>query len=117
MLGLETTDDKEVSVLNRIRRWESQQLLYEVDRRHFEKHFREVEMEDCKPVTRPGVKLPGELSGGHVASVDHPSTVGQHRSSTNQKVQELQREMQLPCSRSARHHLCDKGVVSSHVGA
>ncbi len=33
-LGPEGADDKEVSVLNRIIRWESQQLLYEADLRH-----------------------------------------------------------------------------------
>ncbi len=51
-LGPEASDDKEASVLNRIIRWESQRLLYEADPRHVEKLLREMEMEECRPVTR-----------------------------------------------------------------
>ena len=57
-LGPEATDDKEVSILNRVIRWTEDALLYEADPRHVEKLLRNAGLEDCKPLGTPGVKEP-----------------------------------------------------------
>ena len=56
LLGPDSTDDKEVSILNRVVRWENGDILYEADPRHVEKLLRDLGMENCKPLTTPGVK-------------------------------------------------------------
>ncbi len=73
-LGSDASGDKEVSVLNRIIRWESQCALYEADPRHLEKLLKEMEMSDCRPDSSPGVKVPGEIGGGHVPSAGTPGS-------------------------------------------
>ena len=55
-LGPEATDDKEVSILNRIVRWTEDSLLYEADPRHVEKLLKDAGLENCKSVSTPGVK-------------------------------------------------------------
>ena len=57
-LGPEATDDKEVSILNRIIRWTEDSLLYEADPRHVEKLLRDAGLEDCNALGTPGVKQP-----------------------------------------------------------
>ena len=49
-------DDKTISILNRVVRWEKDHLRYEADPRHVEKLARDLGMENCKPYTTPGVK-------------------------------------------------------------
>ena len=55
-LGPDPEDDKEISILNRIVRWENDHLRYEADPRHVEKLTRDLGMEDCKPLSTPGMK-------------------------------------------------------------
>ena len=55
-LGPEPSDDKEVSILNRVVRWTEDCLLYEADPRHVEKLLRDMGMEECKTLTVPGIK-------------------------------------------------------------
>ena len=62
-LGPEPTDDKEVSILNRVVRWCDDCLLYEADPRHVEQLLRDAGLEDCKPLTTPGVKEPTSTAG------------------------------------------------------
>ena len=61
-LGLAPEDDKEFSILSRIVRWCEDCLLYGADPRHVEKLLREAGLEDCKPVTTPGVKEPSAVT-------------------------------------------------------
>ena len=56
VLGPESSDDKEISILNRVVRWAEDCLLYEADPRHVEKLLKECDMEGCKSLTTPGVK-------------------------------------------------------------
>ena len=60
-LGPEATDDKEVSILNRIIRWTEDSLLYEADPRHVEKLLRDAGLEDCNALGTPGVKQPTDV--------------------------------------------------------
>ena len=53
-LGPGPGDDKEISILNRIDRWEEDHLRYEADPRHVEKLARGLGMEDCKSLMTPG---------------------------------------------------------------
>ena len=55
-LGPDASDDKEVSILNRVVRCKEDCLLYEADPRHVEKLLREADMGSCKEVITPGVK-------------------------------------------------------------
>jgi hypothetical protein len=57
-LGPEQTDDKEVSILNRVIRWTEDALLYEADPRHVEKLLKEAGLENCNALNTPGVKEP-----------------------------------------------------------
>ena len=58
MMGPEPTDDKEVSILNRVIRWTEDALLYEADPRHVEKLLKEAGLECCNALNTPGVKEP-----------------------------------------------------------
>ena len=62
-LGPEPSDDKEVSILNRVVRWCDDCLLYEADPRHVEKLLKEAGLEACKAVTNPGVKESSGVTG------------------------------------------------------
>ena len=64
-LGPEASDDKEVSILNRVVRWTKDCPLYEADPRHVEKLLREVDMGSCKEVITPGVKEASSSSEPH----------------------------------------------------
>jgi len=57
-LGPEPSDDKEVSILNRVIRWSHSSLLYEADPRHVEKLLRDSGLENCNALNTPGVKEP-----------------------------------------------------------
>lgn len=57
VLGPDTGDAKEVSILNRVVRWQGDVIEYEADPRHVEKLLRDMHMEDCKPLSSPGVKV------------------------------------------------------------
>ena len=46
-LGPEPSDDKEVSILDRVARWCDDCLLYEADPRHVEKLSKETRLETC----------------------------------------------------------------------
>lgn len=59
-LGPEAADDKEVSILNRVVRWDQHGVEYEADPRHVEKLLRDMGMMGCKPLSSPGVKLSAE---------------------------------------------------------
>ena len=61
-LGPEPTDDKEVSILNRVIRWTEDSLLYEADPRHVEKLMRDAGLEDCNALGTPGVKTPTDTN-------------------------------------------------------
>ena len=50
VLGPEASDDKKVSILNRVLRWTEDCLLYEADPRHVEKLLREADMGSCNGV-------------------------------------------------------------------
>lgn len=56
VLGPDPGGDKEISILNRIVRWEKDHLRYEADPRHVEKLARGLGMEGCKSLTTPGTK-------------------------------------------------------------
>ena len=56
VLGPEASDDKEVSILNRVVCWTKDCLLYEADPRHVEKPLMEADMRSCKEVITLGVK-------------------------------------------------------------
>ena len=56
VLGPDPEDDKEISILNRIVRWEKDHLRYEADPIHVEKLSRDLGMEECKSYTTPGLK-------------------------------------------------------------
>ena len=56
LLGPDSTDDREVSILNRVVRWDDGEILYEAEPRHVEKLPRDLGMENSKPLTTPGVK-------------------------------------------------------------
>ena len=60
ILGPDAADDKEVSILNRIVRWDEHGIDYEADPRHVEKLLRDMGMAECKPLSSPGVKLSSE---------------------------------------------------------
>ena len=76
MLGPEAGDDKEISILNRVVRWEKGHLKYEADPRHVEKLLRGEGLEDCRSLSTPGVKTntasvileDGVDRGSHAAS-------------------------------------------------
>ena len=55
-LGPGAADDTEVSILNRIVRWDAAGIEYEADPRHVEKLLRDMEMTGCKSLSSPGVK-------------------------------------------------------------
>lgn len=57
VLGPDAGDAKEVSILNRVVRWQGDTMEYEADPRHVEKLLRDMHMEDCKPLSSPGVKV------------------------------------------------------------
>ncbi len=73
VLGPDAADDKEVSILNRIVRWGSQELFYEADPRHVEKLLKEMDMVDCKPVTSSGVKAGGGPAMGNEPVMASPT--------------------------------------------
>ena len=75
VMGPDAGDDKEVSVLNRILRWESQELCYEADPRHVEKLLKEMDMGNCKPVTSLGVKPVGGTGDGRFPFANHPPII------------------------------------------
>ena len=54
VLGPDPGNDKEISILNRIVRWEKDHLRYEADPRHVEKLSRDLGMERCKSYATPG---------------------------------------------------------------
>ena len=56
VLGPDPGDDKAISILNRVVRWEKDHLRYEADPRHVEKLARDLGMENSKPYATPGVK-------------------------------------------------------------
>lgn len=57
ILGPADGDAKEVSILNRVVRWDGDVIEYEADPRHVEKLLRDMHMEECKPLSSPGVKV------------------------------------------------------------
>lgn len=56
VFGPDASDDKEVSILNRVAPWAKDCLLYEADPRHVEKLLGEADMGSCKQVITLGVK-------------------------------------------------------------
>ena len=57
-VGPEASDDKEMRILNRILRIDSEGLKYEADPRHAEIIVKSLGIESAKPVISPGVKTP-----------------------------------------------------------
>ena len=57
-LGREASDDKEVTILNRVVRWCDDGFLYKADPRHVEKLLRQSGLENCKSLNTPGAKDP-----------------------------------------------------------
>jgi hypothetical protein len=72
LLGPDPTDDKEVSILNRIIRWKEDCLLYEADPRHVEKLLKEAGLEDCNALGTPGTKLPTDSAKAWFEGEDAP---------------------------------------------
>ena len=56
IFGPDASDEKEVSILNRVARCTQDCLLYEADPRHVEKLLKEADMGSCKEVITLGVK-------------------------------------------------------------
>ena len=75
VVGPEPTDDKEVSILNRVVRWTDDCLLYEADPKQVEKLLKEADMEGCKSLTTPGTKEVSSLSSQHGSSSSWKRTV------------------------------------------
>ena len=50
-------EKKQVSILGRIIEWKEEGISYEADPRHAQKLIRELELENCKEVTTPGIKI------------------------------------------------------------
>lgn len=59
-LGPDKKDDKDVSILNRIVRWDTDGVEYEVDPRHVEKLLLDVKMENCRGLPPLGVEPSSE---------------------------------------------------------
>ena len=53
MLGPDTHQSQEVSILNRSIRWTANGLEYEADQRHVRVVLEQLELQDSKPVTTP----------------------------------------------------------------
>ena len=60
LLGPSPKDDKEVRVLNRIVRWNSEGVEYEADPRQTERLVADCGLEGCKSVATPGSRPTGE---------------------------------------------------------
>ena len=56
VLGPDPDELREVRILNRIIRWETDGLCYEADQRHAELAVKELGLENCKAVTTPGCR-------------------------------------------------------------
>ena len=63
-LGPDKDQVKEVRVFNRVLRWTSKGIEYEVDPRHVEIILQQLNIDQCKPVSTPGTKEEGELKSG-----------------------------------------------------
>ena len=62
ILGPENHQAQEIKVLNRSIRWTARGIEYEADPRHREVILKELNLEDCRPVTTPcGPQEPGCL--------------------------------------------------------
>ena len=57
ILGPDSWDDKEITILNRVIRWNDAGIEYEPDPRHAEYIVSALGLHSAKPVTTPGVKL------------------------------------------------------------
>jgi len=56
VLGPETGDDKEATILNRIVRWEHGEVSFEADPKHVKKMLKDMKLQECKAVLTPGTK-------------------------------------------------------------
>ena len=70
MLGPDKGQVKEVRVLNRVLRWTDKGIEYEADPRHVEIILKQLNIDQCKPVTTPGTKEEGSLKSGHARLVE-----------------------------------------------
>ena len=110
VLGPEPTDDGEVSILNRIVRWSEDCLLYEADPRHVEKLLRDMGMEDCKPLTVPGVKAvtstialdSPERAVGATLHLRDPSSEEDRVWNLQAEIEYIKSEMEQPLSKDLR---------------
>ena len=70
VLRPDPSDDKEVSILNRVMWWTPEGVEYEADSRHVEKLLRDMGLESCKPISTLGVKSSGDEKEGDVELLD-----------------------------------------------
>ena len=102
-IGHEDHDLKEMRVLNRIIRVVPEGLTYEADPRHVELLVRSLNLEDCKKVGTPGVKLTAD------EVFDEPDTT----------PEDVVASIQFQTSRARKVHFGDTDVVEipaySHV--
>lgn len=59
-LGPDASDDKEVSILNRVVRWNTSGIEYEADPRHVEKLLRDMARDNCRELSSLGTKPASE---------------------------------------------------------
>ena len=104
LLGPESGDDKEVSILNRVLRWTDRGVEYEADPRHVEKLLRDMGMIDCKPLSTPAVRP----SAGEVDELSQAEQTLFRGGGGGGPVQLLE------CG-PPRDYLCHQGVVSLYV--
>ena len=65
-LGPDKDDDKCVTILNRCIEWTKEGIQYEADPRHVEIILNELDLNQCKPLSSPGVK------GAQLSEEDNP---------------------------------------------
>ena len=60
ILGPDSGDDKEVTILGRVFRWHEDGIRFEADPRQIEKLLRDLDMVSCRLVAVPGIKPSGD---------------------------------------------------------
>ena len=61
-MGLEAGQEREIRVLNRILRWESNGIVYEPDQRHAEMIIRDLSLETAGSVLTPGTRAEHDVA-------------------------------------------------------
>ena len=106
ILGPDSWDNQEITLLNRVLRWTPSGIIYEADPRHAEMIISALGLQDSKPVGTPGVKPSGQgedegpLSENDKsqcrALVARANYLSQDRGDIQFAVKELSRKMSCP---------------------